>query len=144
LQRNVDELDEANNNLRNLFEVSEIATIILDRNLLVRSFTPATRGLFNLMDINRGRPLTDIVTGLADLDLRQEIAPGLATGQTRSRRIVSRDGGANYLMRVLPYRRADRSIDGVLVTFTDITRIVEAEAHEQELRRGIDTMPRNV
>ncbi|MGD9616847.1 MAG: CheR family methyltransferase [Alphaproteobacteria bacterium] len=142
LQRKVEELDEANDNLRNLFEVTEIATVSLDRNLLVRSFTPATKGLFNLMEIDRGRPLTDIASGLADLNLRQEIEPVLATGQSRARRVISRDGGAHYLMRVLPYRTADRPIDGVLVTFTEITRIVEAEAHEAELRRCLDEMLR--
>ena len=44
LQRKVEELNEANDNLRNLFEVTEIATVILDRNLLIRSFTPAITG----------------------------------------------------------------------------------------------------
>jgi two-component system CheB/CheR fusion protein len=144
LQRKVDELNEANDNLRNLFEVTEIATVILDRNLLIRNFTPAIKGIFNLMEIDRGRPLTDFVSGLADLDLRQEIGPVLATGQSRSRRVVSHDGGAHYLMRVLPYRTASRPIDGVLVTFTDITRIVEAEAREEELRRHIDLILRSM
>src|SRR5918912_1266582 len=108
LQRKVEELDRANDNMRNLFEGTEIATIVLDNRLVIRSFTPAIRGLFNLMDIDRGRPLTDIVTELADLDPRAEIEPVLETGRSRERRVVRRDGKAHYLMRVLPYRTADR------------------------------------
>lgn len=144
LQRKVEKLNEANDNLRNLFEVTEIATVILDRNLLIRSFTPAIRDIFNLKDIDRGRPLTDIVSGLIDLDLRREVEPVLATGQSRSRSIASREGGANYLMRILPYRTAHRPIDGVLITFTDITRIAEAEAHQEELQQRIDALLQNV
>jgi two-component system CheB/CheR fusion protein len=144
LERKVEEVDQANDNLRNLFDVTEIATIILDHNLLVRSFTPAIKRIFNLMDVDRGRPLTDIVSGIVDLDLRQEIGPVLATDASSERRVVTRDGKAHYLMRVVPYRTAQRVIDGVLVTFTDITRIAEGEAYQEELRQRIDTMLRTV
>lgn len=68
----------------------------------------------------------------------------LAEGQSRSRRVVSRDGRAHYLMRVLPYLTVERTTDGVLVTFTDMTRIAEAEARLEELRRRIDAMLRFV
>src|SRR5262249_6110892 len=140
LQRKVEELDRANDNLRNLFESTEIATIFLDKQLVIRTFTPAVRDIFNVMDIDRGRPLTDIVSELADLDLLKEIEPVLATGQSRERRVVRRDGKAHYLMRVLPYRVADRSVDGVLVTFTNITRITEFEEYQRELSTRIDEM----
>ena len=142
LQRRFEELNEANDNLRNLFDVTEIATVILDRDLLICSFTPGITRIFNLKDIDRGRPLADIVSCIVDLDLRQETESVLATGRSCSRRVVSRDGRAHYLMRVLPYLTVERTIDGVLVTFTDMTRIAEAEARLEELRRRIDTMLR--
>ncbi len=144
LERKVEELDQAHDNLSNLFDVTEIATVILDPDLMVRSFTPAIKRIFNLMDIDRGRPLTDIVSGIVDLDLRQEIEPVLAGGASREHRVTTRDGKAHYLMRVVPYRTAQRPIDGVLVTFTDITRIAEGEAYQEELRQRIDTMLRIV
>jgi len=140
LQRKVEELDRANDNLRNLFEGTEIATVFLDKALVIRSFTPAIKGIFNLMDIDRGRPLTDIVSELADLDLRGEIEPVLANGQARERRVMRRDRRAHYLMRVLPYRTADRTVDGVLVTFTDITQITEIEEYQRELSHRVDEM----
>ncbi len=108
LERKVEELDQANDNLRNLFDVTEIATVILDRDLLVRSFTPATRRIFKLMDVDRGRPLTDIVSGIVDLDLRQEIEPVLATGaEPRApRRDARRQGALPDAHRAVPHRRA--------------------------------------
>ena len=114
--------------------------MFLDKQLVIRSFTPAIRGIFNLKEIDRGRPLTDIVSGVIDLDLRNEVEAVLANGQSRERRVVARDGKGHYLMRVLPYRTADRTVDGVLVTFTDITRITEIEAYQRELSQRIDTM----
>ncbi|MBV8492091.1 MAG: PAS domain-containing protein, partial [Alphaproteobacteria bacterium] len=138
LQRKIEEADHANDNLRNLFEGTEIATVFLDKQLVIRSFTPAVKSIFNLKDIDRGRPLTDIVSELTDLDLRQELVPVLANGQTRERRIVRRDDKAHYLMRMLPYRTADRTVDGVLVTFTDITQIAAIEAYQRELTQRVD------
>src|SRR5205807_1252175 len=142
LQRKVEELDRANDNLRNLFEGTEIGLVFLDKELVIRSFTPAIKTIFNLIDLDRGRPLTDIVSELADLNLRNEIEPVLANGKSRERRVVRRDGQAHYLMRVLPYRTADRALDGVLVTFTDITRITEFEEYQRELGHRIDAMLR--
>jgi two-component system, chemotaxis family, CheB/CheR fusion protein len=127
LQRNIEELDRANDNLRNLFEGTQIAIAFLDKRLVIRSFTPAIKDIFNLLDSDRGRPLTDIVSEIADLDLRHEIEPVLRSGQSGERRVVRRDGKAHYLMRVLPYRTSDQAMDGVLVRFTDITRITEEE-----------------
>ena len=140
MQRKVEELDRANDNLRNLFEGTEIATVVLDRDLIIRSFTPAIRAIFNLIDIDRGRALTDMVSEVAGLDLRNEVEPVLATGRSRERRVVCVDGKVHYLMRILPYRTAGKSIDGVLITFTDISRIIEVEEYQKELTHRIETM----
>lgn len=139
LERKVQELGEATNHLQNLFDGTEIPTVFLDRDLVIRTFTPAIRGIFNLIEIDRGRPLTDLATEMADFDLRGEIDAVLATGQRRERRIHRRDGTAHYLMRVLPYRTHRKAIDGVLVTFSDITRIAEAEERQRELQLRIDS-----
>ena len=140
LQRKLEELDRANNTLRNLFEGTQIATVFLDEHLVVRSFTPAIRGIFSLMDVDRGRPLTDIVSELGDVQLRAEVTPVLATGQPRERRVVHRDGKTHYLMRILPYYTMEKKQDGVLVTFTDITRITEIEEYQRELTERIQAM----
>ncbi|HKS89366.1 MAG TPA: chemotaxis protein CheB [Stellaceae bacterium] len=140
LQRKVEELDRANDSLRNLFEGTEIATVVLDPRLVIRSFTPAIKSIFNLMEGDRGRPLTDIVSEMGEFDLRTEVEPVLATGEVRERRLVRRDGRTHFLMRILPYRTAGKAIDGVLITFTDITRIAEIERYQQELSHTVETM----
>ena len=69
----VDELDRANSDVRNLFEGTRVATIFLDRNLIVRSFTPAVVGIYNLIPSDRGRPLTDILCHVDGMNLKDDV-----------------------------------------------------------------------
>jgi two-component system CheB/CheR fusion protein len=128
LLEKVDELDNANSDLRNLFESTEIATVFLDRYLLIRSFTPAIANLYNLIPSDQGRPLTDIKNRLKYDSLRDDVALVLNTLEPFERRVTRDDGSSHYMMRILPYRNPDSSVDGTLVTFVDITNIVQAEA----------------
>ena len=128
LSEKVDELDKTNSDLRNLFESTEIATIFLDRHLIIRSFTPAIASLYNLIPSDQGRPLTDIVSRLHYDRLREDVFLVLDTLQPLERRIERQDRAAHYIMRVLPYREPDNTVSGVLLTFIDVTNIVRAEA----------------
>jgi two-component system CheB/CheR fusion protein len=128
LTEKVDALDSANTDLRNLFDSTQIATVFLDRHLIIRSFTPAVATLFNLIPSDHGRPLTDIV-GRLDYDhLRQDVSDVLLTLEPLERRVVRSDKTAHYIMRILPYREPDSAVSGVLITFVDVTSIVQAEA----------------
>jgi two-component system CheB/CheR fusion protein len=127
LTEKVDELDKTNSDLRNLFESTEIATVFLDRHLIIRSFTPAIATLYNLIPSDQGRPLTDIVSRLRYSSLREDVAFVLSTLEPLERRIVRDDGSAHYIMRTLPYRQPDSVVSGVIVTFIDVTNIVQAE-----------------
>jgi len=127
LTEKLDELDAANGDLRNLFESTEIATLFLDRRLIIRSFTPAIAALYNLIPSDVGRPVTDISSRVAYDRLREDVDDVLATRQPLERRVSRTDAAAHYMMRILPYRETDSSISGVLVTFVDITNIVSAE-----------------
>ena len=129
----VDELDRANSDLKNLFDSTQIATIFLDRHLIVRSFTPAVAGIFNLIPSDHGRPLTDIASQLRYQGLRDDTARVLESLQPLEHRVTRLDGRAHYLMRILPYRAPDSSVDGALITFLDVTTIVEAEQHHRLL-----------
>jgi len=73
LNSKVDEVDRAHADLRNLFDSTQIATIFLDNDLRIRSFTPAVTSIFNLIGSDRGRPLADIVSSLDDRDLDRDI-----------------------------------------------------------------------
>jgi chemotaxis methyl-accepting protein methylase/signal transduction histidine kinase len=132
-------LDSANADLRNLFDSTQIATIFLDRHFIIRSFTAAVATLYNLIPSDQGRPLTDIVSRLDYEFLRQDVAQVLQTIEPLERRVVRDDQSAHYIMRILPYREPDSAVSGVLITFVDVTSIVQAEAAlvEADIRKDI-------
>jgi two-component system, chemotaxis family, CheB/CheR fusion protein len=131
LQEKVGELEELNDVLSNLLSSTHIPTLFLDRKLRIRRFTPAATELFSLIAGDVNRPLTDIssevdLTSLvADAgDVLVSLAPIEREERTRS--------GSHYLRRTLPYRTVDDRIDGIVITFTDIT---ELRRGEQDTRR---------
>ncbi|HWB51581.1 MAG TPA: chemotaxis protein CheB [Stellaceae bacterium] len=139
LHRKVEELDRTNDDLRNLFESTPIGTVFLNRHMVIRTFTPAITAIFNLIAGDRGRPLTDIANDLEGVDLRHEIEAVLRSRQGSERRVVRRGHRAHYLMRILPDHTASAD-GGVLVSFIDITPMVEFEQHLREFNEGADTM----
>jgi two-component system CheB/CheR fusion protein len=133
LSEKVDELDRANSDLKNLFDSTEVATVFLDRHLIIRGFTPAVSAIYNLIPSDQGRPLTDIVSRLRYDGLRGDVAKVLDTLEPLERRVTRDDGKVHFIMRVLPYRGPDSTVDGTLVTFLDVSSIVEAETHQRLL-----------
>lgn len=139
LTEKVNELDEVNADLRNLFDSTQIATIFLDRHLIIRSFTPAIGALYSLIPSDLGRPLTDIASRLHYDGVREDVEHVLATLQPLERRIAREDRSTHYIMRILPYRAPDSTVTGVVLTFIDVTSIVQAEAtlREADLRKDV-------
>jgi two-component system, chemotaxis family, CheB/CheR fusion protein len=133
LTAKVEELDRSNGDLKNLFDSTKVATVFLDPFLVIRSFTPEIVSIYNLIPSDVGRPLSDIVSRLSYATLREDIATVLNTLQPMEKRVERQDGSAHYLMRLLPYRSPDSTIDGSLITFVDVTSIVQAEQHQRLL-----------
>ena len=133
LATKVDELDHKNADLRNLFDSTQVATIFLDRYMVIRSFTPAIASLYNLIPSDVGRPLTDIASRLSYAGLREDCRQVLQTLEPLERRVSREDDSSHYLMRILPYRTPDSASDGTIVTFVDVTSIVRAEQHQRLL-----------
>lgn len=133
LSAKVDELDRANSDLRNLFDSTRVATVFLDQHMVIRAFTPEVGSIYNLIPSDRGRPLTDIVSRLDYGSLREDVQHVLQTLEPLERRVSRQDGTAHYLLRILPYRTPESAIDGSLVTFVDVTQIVQAEQHQRLL-----------
>lgn len=148
LTAKVEELARANDDLKNLFESTQVATIILDHELRIRSFTPAIEGIFSLIPGDRGRPLADIVNRLDGRDIHRDLRVAAERGHVVERRLTSQDGHSHYLMRILPYRMLDKPVNGALVTFVDITKVIAAEKREKilvsELNHGVKNMLRVV
>ncbi len=140
----VEELNQANSDLQNLFEGTRIAIVFLDRHLVIRSFTPAVTQIFKLIPSDRGRPLTDIAARVDLGSLHEEVAKVVAGGSGIERRVGGADDATHYLMRVLPYRSGQGAADGIIVTFIDIGSIVEAEERQRTLVHELNHRVRNM
>ena len=143
LSSKIDELDRANSDLNNLFQSTQVATIFLDRNLVVRSFTPAVTRLFNLIPGDRGRPLTDIVSRITYPELEEDMHRVCGGDEAAERAVSLRGGNGHYLARVLPYRGANNELDGVLLTFVDVTSLVAAEEQQKVLTSELSHRVKN-
>ncbi|HEV2506702.1 MAG TPA: chemotaxis protein CheB [Mesorhizobium sp.] len=128
-------LSNLNSDLQNLLESTQIATIFLDEDLRIKSFTPGMTEIFSLRNSDRGRPLTDIVSMLAYEDLQRDVAKVLRDLTVVERELDLYDRGASYTMRVRPYRSVERVIDGVVITFVDVTERKKAERAKDEIER---------
>jgi two-component system CheB/CheR fusion protein len=137
LNSRVEELSRANSDVRNLLDNTQIATIFIDRDLTVKSFTPAAKDLFHLADADAGRPIAHIRRRFALDTLQEDIDKVLRTLGTIERFVHSGESDALYVARILPYRTVDEVIGGVVLTFTDITRITAAEARVGELTHDL-------
>jgi two-component system CheB/CheR fusion protein len=132
LSEKVDELDAANSDLQNLFESTGIASVFLDRQLVIRSFTPAATDLYKLIPSDQGRPLTDIVSRFNYEGLQADVAEVLHSLKPLERRITRLDQARHYIMRILPYRTPDQTVSGTLITFIDVSSLVQAETRLRE------------
>lgn len=127
-------LKQANNDIRNLLESTRIATIFLDKSLCIRNYTPTTTELFHLRDSDRGRPITE-VSPLVEypypqlIDDVKHVLHDLGVAEHVLRSIK---GDARFLLQMRPYLTTDDIIDGVVLTFVDIT---QNERHNPEHAR---------
>ncbi len=107
--------------LRNVLDSADLATVFLDLDLNIRLFTPATRSLFDIVAGDVGRPLADLRPLSADAALLLDAQTVLRTCVPLEREIEA-ESGACYNRRVLPYRTRDQAVGGVVITFADVTR----------------------
>jgi two-component system, chemotaxis family, CheB/CheR fusion protein len=121
LQDKIDDMEEINNDINNLFVSTEVGIIFLDTHLGIRRFTPNMNHFFNLIPTDIGRSLQDITSKTPHENICQEAEEVLATLQTKEREIKVGADGEWYNMRILPYRTLENVIDGVVLTFVDIT-----------------------
>jgi two-component system CheB/CheR fusion protein len=125
LQGKMNELSDVNDDLDNLLNSLEIATIFLDHDLNIKRFTPEAKRVVKLIAADVGRPLADIVSTLADDSLIEDAQEVFQTLVGKEREVQSRDGRW-YFLRILPYRTAKNTIEGLVLTFSDITQQKEA------------------
>ena len=132
LKHKVDETARAKGDLENLIVSTEIATLFLDRELRIQRFTPHVRDLFHVRASDVGRPLADLAQRFGGARLVEDAGTVLARLEVKEREVEGEDGRW-YLVHSRPYRTVEDRIDGVVVTFVDITR---RKADEEALRQS--------
>lgn len=133
LNDKVAELGNTNDDLANFLNSSEGGTIFLDRKFCIRRFTPSATELMNLLPLDVGRPLSHISNKFTDTDLVAIATDVLKTLIPVEKEVLTSDG-LWHLLRCLPYRTSNDVIDGVVFTFTDVTRLKHSEKAMMEAR----------
>ena len=120
LNAKIEQLTRIQNDMKNLLDSIGTATLFLDHQLVIRRYTPAAVKAYRLIAGDVGRPLSDIKSNLEGADLSGELQSVLDTLVPVEREVRGADG-TWYLARVQPYRTLDNVIEGVVLTFTDVT-----------------------
>lgn len=130
LRNNVEEISRAHSDLENLMDATQIATLFLDRDLKIKRYSPGMEQLFNIRQTDRGRPISNFTHKLGYQDLLDDAATVLENLTVIERESTSPDNGS-MLIRMRPYRTTDKRIDGVVISFVDITEVKNAERIRQ-------------
>lgn len=133
LQGKNEDLSRLNDDLQNLLDSTRIATLFLDRDLRVRSFTPAMTEIFHLRNRDCMRPIHEIASRLSYKHFERDVATVQRTLTVIESEVSPPDNASTFLMRIRPYRTRDDRLDGVVVTFVDVTAMKTAENARFEL-----------
>jgi two-component system, chemotaxis family, CheB/CheR fusion protein len=126
LENKVRDLGFANDDMKNLLNNTGIATVFLDNELRIKRFTVQAKKIINLINTDAGRPISDIVSQLEYRDMVADATEVLQTLVFKEIEVRAHDWSW-YQMRIMPYRTADNVIDGLVITFVDITRLKRSE-----------------
>jgi len=133
LQSKVEDFSRVNNDMKNLLNSTDIATLFLDKDLNIRRFTNQATKIFKLIKGDIGRPFTDLVTQLQYPELADDAIEVLRTLVFIQKQIPARDNKW-FSIRIMPYRTFDDRIDGLVITFINLSDLkqVELKLHETE------------
>ena len=132
LQDKIEERDKARSDMSNLLNSANIAALFIDTQLCIRQFTATTGKLLGLITSDAGRPINNFTTEFIGESLITE-AHDVLNDLTPIETLLTTSNGRHYLRRITPYRTEDNQIDGLVVTFTDITQRIESDAEIQRM-----------
>jgi two-component system CheB/CheR fusion protein len=141
LQGKVEELSRANDDMTNLLNATDIATIFLDNELKIKRHTERATRVIRLIPSDVGRSIGDLVSRLRYRRLVEDAEEVLRTLVFKEIEVQGEGDGKWYLMRMLPYRTVENRIDGLVVTFVDITRVKLLQESEQRLVQALQHSP---
>ena len=137
LQEKLDELSQSNNDMKNLLNSTEVATLFLDNDLKIRRFTTQATKIIKLIPGDVGRVVTDLASELLYPELREDSQEVLRKLGSMEKQVHTRDGNW-FSVRIMPYRTLDDRISGVVITFWDITDSKTLEAELQEMKTALE------
>jgi two-component system CheB/CheR fusion protein len=143
LKFRIEELGRANSDLLNLMAATDVGVIFLDRALRVKRFTPPAAALFHLIDSDLERPFAHIAHRLQHRHLPDLAAQVLAT-QVGMEEIAQSTEGRWYILRIFPYRTVADMVEGVVITFVDISELRRTEEELQRRMQLNDTLEQRV
>jgi two-component system CheB/CheR fusion protein len=135
LKLKADETGKSNDDLQNFIASTEIATVFIGRSMRIKRFTPRAADVFNVIASDVGRPLLDITHRLDYPNLERD-AVEVFRSLRASEREVNSDDGKTYIARLIPYRTTEDKIDGLVLTFIDISTLknTQKQLHAEEQR----------
>ena len=137
LQTKVLELSRANNDMNNLLAGTGIGSVFVDHHLRILRFTPAASAIINLIGSDVGRPVGHLVSNLVGYNqLVADAQAVLNTLVTKEVDVLTHED-KSYRMRIQPYRTLDNVIEGVVLTFVDITELKQTEAALRNAVNGL-------
>jgi two-component system CheB/CheR fusion protein len=126
LQNKVEDMVEINDDMNNLLNSTEIATIFVDKDIKIKRFTKEATKLINLIPYDIGRPLKDIVSNIEYNMLIKDIQEVVKRVIYKEKEVLTKDGKW-YLARIVPYKTYENVIDGAVITFVDIDQQKKAQ-----------------
>ncbi|MFC7669801.1 PAS domain-containing protein [Hymenobacter humi] len=138
-----EELSLAANDMKNLLDATDIATIFLDNDMVIKRFTPPVHRIISLVPNDVGRPITHFASTLQYENLAQDVRQVLDRLVTVENNVQT-STGEWFAMRILPYRTLDNYISGAVITFTDITTLKTLEAKLQASSRMAEEVTETV
>lgn len=131
LQSKVSDYVQANNDMKNLLNSTDIATLFLDKELNIRRFTDPITNIFKVRNTDIGRPFTDLVTDLHYPEIGIHAKQVIKTLNFIEKSVVTLDGRW-FDIKIMPYRTLDDHIDGLVLTFNDVTKFKKLELELKE------------
>lgn len=138
-QGKIQELVELNNDLDNLLLHTSLGIIFLDENLKIRRFTEACKNYINLRDLDLGRPIIEISHVLKYPDFADDLKTVLNSKHPIKKTVKLLDGGYSFV-RILPYRKGESHLDGVVIVFVDTSDLMEKDAALRKTENWAETL----
>lgn len=143
LQSKVEDLSRINDDMKNLLNATDIGTIFLDNNLNIKRHTDQAKRIIRLIASDVGRPIGDLVSNLRYSTLVEDAREVLRTLAFKEAEVQG-DDGSWYLMRIMPYRTTENVIDGLVITFVNVTQVRLLQSQTERLVTALDRSPATV